>query len=286
MATTTQTSPALSAASAPRITGAVFWKTWRVNGWHGLLWGGLIGLMAWMIVALVPDVDFLEEYRQLQETFPGLIQAFVGGDADFIASTEGYLTTELYSWVVFLVAFFGVLAGLDITANDEASGRIDVLLSMPLPRWQLIVEKALAYVAIFLVIALLAFAGLYAGEQSAGVFNIGPGIMFASMLNLVPTGLFVMTLTAFLGALLRRKSRAVQLSAAWIVASIFVEMLARLAPEAPFAPLRNLSFYYYYDVAYVLQNGLSVLNVGVLLGASVLLLAGSVWAFQRRDLGV
>lgn len=45
-------------------------------------------------------------------------------------------------------------------------------------------------------------------------------------------------------------------------------------------------FLTYYDTAAVMQHGLSVVNLTVPLAATAALVAGALWSFQRRNIGV
>ena len=50
--------------------------------------------------------------------------------------------------------------------------------------------------------------------------------------------------------------------------------------------LRCLSFYTYYDSAAVIRSGLNWGNVLVLIAATIVLMAGGTWLFQRRNIGL
>ena len=44
--------------------------------------------------------------------------------------------------------------GMRVTANEEDSGILDVVLSLPVRRWQVMVEKIAAYLVTIVMIAL------------------------------------------------------------------------------------------------------------------------------------
>jgi ABC-2 type transport system permease protein len=92
--------------------------------------------------------------EQLLNTMPeGFRNAFIGSGVDYL-SPPGYLGTELFSILlpVFLIVM-GVLAGGRALAAEEQNGTIDLLLSTPIRRRRLTMEKAVGVVVPVLVVA-------------------------------------------------------------------------------------------------------------------------------------
>ena len=267
--------------------GAILRETLRRH-WRDLLyWGGGGALMAYFVIALAPNTDFLQAYEEITQMFPGFYEAFVGEDAAFAVTAEGYVTGEFFSWIVLVYAMYGVLAGLSVTINDEESGSLDVLLSMPVARWRVVLEKALAFTLLMAGIVLVSVFGLWLGEASANVLEADNVRLLEMAFNMLPSTLVTFAFTVFIGNLVRRRTLATWIGGVFIVASFVIDFLARLAPDSPIlTPLAPLSFYRYYTPAQVIQHGLNGSNVAVLMGAALMLLAAGVLLFQRRDVGV
>ncbi len=268
------------------MSGSIFLETVRRN-WRGmLLWGLGIALMAAYIVLIIPDSKTLQQYSSLIKTLPSvLINAIGGGDAASIGTPAGFMAYGFFGWIMLVMATYGVLAGLNITANEEDRGIMDVLLSLPLPRWRIVLEKFLAYCVIIAVIVLFSVVVLIWGIQNSVALNSIPiSRVLESSLNFIPSTLLVMAFTAFVAVIVRRRTTAAAIAAVFVIASWFIDTLGRSAPSTD--ALRTLSFFRYYDSSGVMQNGLVLANVFGLLGVVVLLLVGTVWLFQRRDVGV
>ena len=80
------------------------------------------------------------DMEQLHEAFPEpMIQAF---NIQTMASLEGFLAVELYmfGWVILLGLYFAYSAA-SIVADDIDRGRMDTLLSMPVSRERLALER-------------------------------------------------------------------------------------------------------------------------------------------------
>ena len=268
--------------------GTVFAETLRQNWKQVLYWGFGCGAMGFFTISLIPYSGFLEAYQKIIEMLPPqLYQAFLGEDTAFAATPEGYLSGEFFSWIVLMYALYAVIAGLNVTVNEEESGTLDILLSLPLPRWRVIVEKTAAFAIIIAGMILLSFVGLWAGELMTDALIIDTGRIAETVLNMLPSALLVLGFTVFAASMFRTRSTVTRLGGAIIVGSFFVELLGGMANQTSLArTLSVLSFYHYYDPAGVIQYGFNWGNIGILLAATLILLAGAVWRFQQRDLGV
>jgi ABC-type transport system involved in multi-copper enzyme maturation permease subunit len=256
------------------------------RSWRAMLYWGL-GLASYAIIfpLIIKDADILKQYGEIAKAFPPALMKLFGGDAASMATPEGFLAYGLYSYMLLILAVYAIINGLNITANEEDQGIMDVVLSLPLPRWRIIVEKYLAYVLMIVVILVMMFVALWVGMQSSAL-KIDTAKVVDSTFNLLPSTLLMMAFTAWAGAFFRTKGTATAVASFFVVGSYFLNFLGEAASETFFNPLRNLSFFRYYDHNGVILNGLSWGNISLLLVAAVVLFAGSLWFFQRRDIGV
>jgi ABC-2 type transport system permease protein len=211
---------------------------------------------------------------------------FGGEDAVSMATPAGFLNLIFFSYALLILAVYAVMAGLNITANEEDSKIMDVLLSLPVPRRRLVLEKYLAYTVIIIGIVLLTFAGLWVGLNASPALSIDQGRLLETTLNLLPSTLLVLAMTVLLTSLMRRKNAAAAIATVVIVGSYFVDSIGRQASASFANTLRFISFYNYYDSTTVIRHGLNWDNVLVLVVATVVLVAGGMWLFQRRNIGL
>lgn len=267
------------------MTGAVFGETLRRN-WLQMLWWGLgIGALGLSVTLIVPNADMLKDMALAFQNMPtAMLQMFGGEDSVSLGTPAGFLNMIFFSYSLLIMAAWAVLAGLNITANEEESGIMDVLLSLPVPRWQLVVEKFLAYVVIVLGITLLTFAGLWIGLKASPTISLDQGRLLESTLNLLPSTLLVVALTVLLTSLVRRKSMAAAIAIVVILGSYFIDSIGRQASASFAGSVRFLSFYSYYDSTAVIRKGLNGDNIVVLVVATVILMVGGTWLFQRRNI--
>ncbi len=269
------------------MTGVVFTHTLKRKWRAMLLWGIGIGLIAYLQAALLPNVDALQQMADLMATLPPvLIQAFGGEDIAAIATPEGYIGFRYFGIVLIVFAVYAVDAGLNVTAIEEDKGIMDVLLSLPLPRWRLVVEKLLAYAVLIIGIVVLSFVGLWLGIESTPALEMDTMKLLQGSVNILPSTLLVLTATTLIATLTRRRGTAATLATVFLVGSYFLDFMGRAVSETFINSLSVFSFFTYYDGGNVMRNGLVWGNMILLLAVATLLAGGAVWAFQRRDIGV
>jgi ABC-2 type transport system permease protein len=268
------------------MTGAIFTETLH-RSWRQILYWGLgMALLGAYLTAFIQDVDVLEQYARLTETLPpALLQLLGANNAAALATPEGFLSFGFFGYGLIIFAFYAVLAGLNVTANEEDEGMMDVLLSQPVPRWRVVLEKYVVYALIIIIVAILAFVGVWLGKQGSAL-ELDMRRVFEGTINMIPGTLLMIALTMFIAAVAKRKSTAIAITTVVIIASYFIDFLGRAASGTVVASLRFLSFFNYYDSEGVMVNGLNPANLALLLGITVLLVVGTVWAFERRDIAV
>lgn len=270
------------------MSGTIFTETLRRNWRQILYWGLSLAVLGLYIAVVIPDVDALKQYAAVASNMPpALLQMFGMEDAASLATPEGFITFGFFGYTLLILAVYAVIAGLGVTANDEDAGILDVVLSLPVPRWRVVLEKLAAYMLVMIAIIGVSFLGLLAGTQTSPLLReVNMGRLVEGTLNMIPSSLLMIAFTTFVTAVLRRKSTATAVAATFIIASYFVDFLGAAASESALSSVRVLSFFSYYDAQSVVTNGLNLGNAGLLLAVTALLVVGSVWAFQRRDVGV
>jgi ABC-2 type transport system permease protein len=263
---------------------SIFNETLR-RGWRGMIyWGVGLGLLGFIITIIIPNITALKQFQNLMATMPAVVKALGMEDAAQMATPEGFISAGYFGRVILLMAVYAIVAGLNITANEEDAGIMDMLLSLPVPRWRIILEKFAAYVLMLVVIVSLGFIGIYLSGVSSPI-HVDSGKLIIGSINMLPSILVMLTFTMFACTFFQRKNQATAVSAFFIVGSYALDFIGSAASESPIARLRGLSFFTYYDNGHIMQTGLNGANIILLLGVTLILVAASVWCFQRRDIG-
>lgn len=250
-----------------------------------LVWAIGIGLISAMQILILPDVDLLKQFAAIVETMPPfMLNALAGGDGAFLATPEGYLAARFYSLALLIFAVYALLAGLNVTSNEEDRGILDMVLSLPIPRWRLVLERLAAYALLLVGMVLITFGMIWTSLQLTPVLEIDTGRIFASTINILPGALLVLAFTALVGALMRSRGMAVALAVIFVIGSFFINFIAAMASTSLMATLKALSFYTYYDSTNVMKSGLQPGSIALLLAAAAVFTVGAIWSFERRDI--
>ncbi|MGL6278553.1 MAG: ABC transporter permease, partial [Gaiella sp.] len=206
-----------------------------------------------------------------------------GGQLDF-TSAAGYLGGELFSFMIpllFLVAAVGT--GARSLAGEEERGTLDLVLSSPLSRWRVAVEKLAAMCVEVAGLGLVLWLALWIGAAVIGM-GVSAGHLAAA------TGAAALLAVAYgcvafaVGAASGRRGLATGVAVAAAVAAYLVNSLAPLV--VALEPAQRLSPFYHYAASDPLRQGLdprhALFLVAVATGAAVV---GTV-LFERRDIAV
>jgi ABC-2 type transport system permease protein len=267
------------------MAGSIFKEVLRRSWRQIIYWGIGIALLIVYIATVLGDSEMLAAYTEMVAKMPtGLMEMF-GLNPETLGSVEGYLAWGVFSYTALIIAVYAVIAGLNVTANEEDSGIMDVLLSLPVPRWRVVIEKLAAFTVMLLGIVAIGFVAMVLAMQTTDYY-IGVGQLLQSFLNMIPISLFVMAFTAFVSALVRGRNTAAAIATAFVIASYFIDSIGGMLGGDFADALGRLSIFHYFDPEPVLLGGLVWTNVLGLLAAAALLLGGTQWAFNRREVGL
>ena len=268
------------------MSGIIIGNTLRTSWKQILYWGLGLGVLGLYIDFIASSPDIISGYAELFKTMPpALLQAFGASDVALFTTTDGWIVSIFVSEAAIFMSVFAVMAGLNITANDEQSGVMDVILSLPISRSAYLVERWIGYaligLGIVLVCALFTVGGIFAMNIDAQT-----DVIFMSILNLYPSMLLVMTVTGLLATVLRRRSVAIGLSAAFVVLSYIFNVIGGSASGAIADLMENLSFFSYVHGEDFVLGTYDPANTAVILVAVLIGFALSVKMFVSRDIGL
>lgn len=241
-----------------------------------LTWGGALGAMSALIVAIWPTIE--GSIDVLLESYPAsLKEAFGIRELD---TAEKYYDAEMLSLIVPLaLAVFAVRTATRPTVGAEERGHLDSLLSTPVSRTVLVWSAwAVAGIALAGILAVI-----WAITWAAGV-TFGGGIsavsLGAGLVNVWPLAMAFAGFAAFVAGWMRGHGAVTAVASATLVAMYVFDLVGRISPDLEL--LRDVSAFRLYGSA--VQDGLDPLHVLVLLAAGLALTAAGAWGFQRRDL--
>jgi len=253
--------------------------------WSTFWWCVGIGLFVAFILAIYPS--FSSSSAQLDKSLqniPDSARELFTDTSDFL-SPVGYLSSQCYYLLVpLLFSFLAIGLGSSLLAREEQNHTIELLLSRPLSRSQLLLQKA--------------GAGLIITATVGLVTALVGGIMleFITFDGVKPLSVFLVTIMALAFALLfgalafmltalGRFGRGASIGIStllalggYIIASLD-KTLTWLAWPAKFLP------FHYYHPADILRGHFTPGEFVGMLAVTLLLTGVALVAFRRRDIG-
>jgi ABC-2 type transport system permease protein len=257
-------------------------ETWTVTVLCGL------GVMLIEAVEGYTLVTLQSEVSKMLSMLPGLeklVRMLVGADR-----TLGQLGPDAFpaiAWAhplaLVLIWTHAVTICTRVPAGEVDRGSIDVLLGLPVSRWQLQVHESFAWVVSGAVLLLMFVAGNRFGNALAHGPRIEPGRLAMLAGNLFCLYIAVGGLAWLVSALSDRRGRAASVVVAFV---LFSFLLSYLAPFWNVAEqLSFLSVLHYYVPLTVLREGLCpVRDMLVLSGLGAALWTAGGIVFASRDL--
>lgn len=244
-------------------------------------WTVSLALLVAMYVAIWPSMrdqpamgDFLD---QMPEGFRALF-AMSGAD---LSTPVGYVKVELLSFMgPIVLLLYAVTTGGGAIAGEEDRRTLDLLLTAPVSRTRVVLEKAAAMVGGTVLLAgVLAVALLLEGT----VVDLGlpAGGVVAAMTHLALLALVFGALALALGCATGRPGLSRAVPAVVAVLAYVVNGLGGFVSWLE--PFQELSPFYQYAGHDPLVNGVSWPSAAVALGTVVVLVAVAVVTFRRRD---
>jgi ABC-2 type transport system permease protein len=242
----------------------------------------LAGALAGMYLAFYPSIGMAEEMQSLLDSLPPAFKALFSSQGMDLSTPEGFLNMELFSFLgpIFVMVYVAT-TGAGATAGEEERGTLDLLLANPVPRWQVVFEKAVAMTIGLAVLSATMLLGVVLVSLVMQI-DIDAGKVGAALASNGLLGLSLGGVALLIGSLTGRRMLAVGVTMTLAVASFFVNGLAPLVDWL--AGLRPWSLFYHYIGYDPLNNGLDPVHAGVLLCVALVGMVGAAMAFEHRDL--
>lgn len=268
------------------VKGAVFTETLRRDLRQAIIWGLGFAAMGFMAMTFVPLFDAFNLVELLEGMPPIVIGMMgIGDDLSVLNTPEGVVAMAYFAKFTIIFAVYPVVLGLRVITADENSGALDMVLSLPVPRSQVIIEKSLAYILLMTLTMALSFVGMLAGIPLISD-PISIMVLANLLISLMPLLIFIFMFTVMVGAFFNDRNIVIGLAVALVAGGFVIQTITGMASGALFDAVAQLSVFTYYDVGGILKNGLLWGNNLGLLSVGLVMLGVALMAFSRRDVAV
>ncbi len=243
-------------------------------------WGLGLCFFPLVYIAIYPSVA--EEMQGLADL--EIYQAMgmsLGTFSDWVGSI-------LIVFMPLIAAIYAITNGTGTLAGEEEDGRLEMIVTLPLPRWKIITAKAIALsfsiIMILLIVAGVS-VGVFLGIEGQIETELTVTNLFTAVLSTWPLVFAMAMISMFLAAFCSRRRIASIISAIILIVSYFGSNLA--GQTDVLEPFKPLFLYTYLDgTGNGVLNGQQTGDVLVLLITGVAAFALAVFFFQYRKLTV
>ena len=238
--------------------------------------------MAAMFCGMFPA--FEESLIEMTKT--GLIDnyTFLRGSED-MATYIGFLNLELYQ--MFYVLILGILVGFisaSIISKEIESKTIDILMSNPISRKQIIFEKFIGLIPMILIINIGMFIAVYGTTIAIGE-EINLGYLFLTHVVSIPYFLAVISSGLITSVIINEKMKASIITVSIIIAMFIFQSISQMIPK--YENIGLISITHYFNPYDTLKSG-EIDGVGILILTviAIQVLIASMIYFEHRDINV
>jgi ABC-2 type transport system permease protein len=237
-----------------------------------------LGTVAWALGSAVFAAYLASAGRQLVD----VVQASTGFRAYLTVVGHGnpYVALTGFFWfgiALLLLAVFAITQGARWSADDN-EGRLEMILSAPVSRSRVVIERAVALAVRLAIVVAVSSAALYLGGAAANI-HFGVGRLIVASLVLVPFGLSF----AAIGAVLA--SRAPRATVAVLTTFTFLSyLITQLGPLLKWPDWAlKLSVFNLYGTP--LTSGVDWTGLWIMTAITLVGFALAALLMQRRDVG-
>lgn len=245
-------------------------------------WGLFMAFFAFIYIPIYPS--FADQMAGFEDLLDLPLYQALGVSS--MAKFADYLSSTFLNFLPIIVGIYAIITGTGALAGEEDKGTIELLVTLPLSRTQVVIAKALAMLVALILIFLLALVGCWISLAIANPQIDDPiaiGQMSAAVFNALPLTVFFLMAAFFFGAFLPTRSIAGMAATALLILSYLGNNLANLVDV-----LKDFKFLfphnYYSATAEAFTSGVNLNDMGVLSGLALLFFLLAILAFNRRNL--
>lgn len=236
-------------------------------------------------------VGFSAMYIGIYPSFEESLEQFADMPMEFIRGFEnigtftGYLNIELYQifWVLILPTLIAYI-GASLISEEIESGTMDMLMSNPVSRKQIVLEKFLGMIPTILTVNFAMMGSVYGMTLVIGQ-EISITNLFLTHFWSIPYFLAVTSISLLASTIIDKKMKASITAMAIVIGMYLLESISQLVPE--YGGIGLISLVHYYDPSDLLIDGeMSVTGPIVLTLVLIVALATAMIHFERRDIAI
>jgi ABC-2 type transport system permease protein len=253
-------------------------ERWRALSW----WVGGTLVFVVIVAALWPSMRDSREAQEAVADYPEVFKAMLGGEDAFdMAQGSGYLEVWMFSLVVpIVVAACAIGFAARTLAGEEENGQLELVLSYPVSRRAVVLEKALAILLAVLATGGLIVVALLMMDLIVDL-EVGLGRLLATVIGVMLVSLFYGAVALLAGAAIGRQSFALAAGGLGLAVGYVLVVAGHLADDVSW--VRYLSPLHYGVGTDPLTGSWPVASHAALLVLAVGAVGAAAALIDRRD---
>jgi ABC-2 type transport system permease protein len=247
------------------------------------------GIIGWSIGLCWLPLVYISIYPSVAEEMAGLADLEIYQAMGVNLNTfEDWIGSILFLFLPLLLSIYALINGTGTLAGEEEDGRLEMMVTLPVERWQIVTAKAIALsIATFIIVLFVSgvSALVFMAIQSQVETEVMPLDLTTAMIATWPLVFAMEMLSLFLAAFSSRRRVASLIAAAILIVSYFGSNL--VSQVSALEPLEPLFLFSYLDsTRNAVTEGQQPENVLVLLGIGLVSFVLALYFFGRRNLTV
>lgn len=247
------------------------------------IWGILLTLWASIYISVFPEVG--EQFTEFAD-----MEIMLAFNMD-MATMEGFISSVVVQIMPLILGFYVITLATNTLGGEEENGTLELVVAMPLKRWQIVTMKTLALLTFIFLILLVFSAGcalvlnLVIASNPDMVINITEMQLFIALLASYPLMVALFGISLFLSAFMPSRRSAVAVMIAFYLGSYVANSAGGMVSSLEW--LETLSLFNYLNTsASVFTDGPSSSDVLILLAIGILFFGLALWSFEGRNITV
>jgi len=259
-------------------------QTFKDNLRTTLIVTGLYAIMAVVYAGMFPS--FKEVLVQLAET-GGLdpFSSFFGPAAMDMSTYVGFLYLEMYQ--IFIILILAIIIGFiaaSMISKEIEQKTIDLFMSNPVSRKQIIFEKFIGLVPMVLIVNFVTMLAIMATTSAIGEI-LDFYHLFLTHLILVPYLLSILSIGILVSTIYDEKMRCAITMIGFVVAMYIYQTIGQMVSSFEF--IKYFSLTYYTNAYSILKFGkIDIDGVIILSAFAIIVLIVSMIYFEHKDIRI
>ncbi|UCB57953.1 MAG: ABC transporter permease subunit [Thermoplasmatales archaeon] len=257
-------------------------QTFKDNFKTTIILTGLFGIMAVVYAGMFPSFkDLLDQMAESGGLDP--FSSFFGPAAMDMNSYVGFLYLEMYQ--IFIIIILAIVIGFiasSIVSKEVELKTIDLFMSNPVSRKQIIFEKFIGLIPMVLIINFITMIAIIFTTSAIGE-TLDFGYLFLTHIILIPYLLAIVAIGILISVIIDEKMKGAIIMIAVIIAMYVYQTMGQMISSLEF--IKYFSLMYYTNAYEVLKFGkVDVAGFIILSTATILLLIITMIYFEHKDL--